>query len=183
MDTPAVELRDGVFVRRKGFNRYSSSTAAPRWPLTSTSGVGGIPSTYQLARQDVRREEFSVVHTGEGDGWDVTRPCMGSILCARGRLYLIDAGPGIQYTMAALGVSINEIAGIFHTHAHDDHFAGSPPSCAPIIASPIMRRRRCEPAWSRSMGALTGRNEATFYQYFEPMTWPWMNGQRSKGWR
>ena len=65
-----------------------------------------------------------MVHVGEGDGWDVTRPCMGSIICFQGRIYLIDAGPGIEHTLTALGVSINEVAGIFQTHGHDDHFAG-----------------------------------------------------------
>ncbi|MEN8261013.1 MAG: bacteriohemerythrin [Pseudomonadota bacterium] len=42
------------------------------------------------------------------------------------KLYLIDAGPNLLYSLTALGISINEIEGIFHTHAHDDHFAGLP---------------------------------------------------------
>lgn len=49
---------------------------------------------------------------------------MGSILCFQGRLYLIDAGPNILHTLKALGIGVNEIEGIFHTHCHDDHFAG-----------------------------------------------------------
>jgi len=42
----------------------------------------------------------------------------------QGNLYLIDAGPNLLHTLTALGISINEIEGVFHTHAHDDHFAG-----------------------------------------------------------
>ncbi len=169
MDTPAVELRDGVFVRRKGFNRYEflHGGASVAVDLNLGGSEEYLP-TYQLARQDVRREEFSVVHTGEGDGWDVTRPCMGSILCARGRLYLIDAGPGIQYTMAALGVSINEIAGIFHTHAHDDHFAGLTSLVRTDHRIPYYAAAPVRASVVKKYGALTGRNEATFYQYFEP---------------
>ncbi|MCP4273808.1 MAG: cyclic nucleotide-binding domain-containing protein [Gammaproteobacteria bacterium] len=37
---------------------------------------------------------------------------------------MIDASPNISTTLMALGICINEIEGIFHTHAHDDHFAG-----------------------------------------------------------
>ena len=169
VDTPAVELRDGVFVRRKGFNQYEFIHGGSSVAVDLNLGESEeYPPTYRLASQEVRREKFSVVHTGEGDGWDVTRPCMGSILCVQGRLYLIDAGPGIQYTLTSLGISINEIAGIFHTHAHDDHFAGLTSlvrtdhriayyAAAPVRASVV-----------KKYAALTGRNEATFYQYFEP---------------
>jgi hemerythrin len=169
VDTPAVELRDAVFIRRKGFNQYEFIHAGSSVAVDLNLGESEEYSpTYTLAFQDVRREDFSVVHVGEGDGWDITRPCMGSILCVQGRLYLVDAGPGIQYTLTALGISINEIAGIFHTHAHDDHFAGLTSlvrtdhriayyAAAPVRASVV-----------KKYVALTGRNEATFYQYFEP---------------
>lgn len=169
IDTPAVELRDGVFVRRRAFNHYQFIHAGASVSVDLNLGVSEeyLP-TYQLARQDVKREEFSVVHTGEGDGWDVTRPCMGSILCVRGRLYLIDAGPGIQYTMAALGVSINEIAGIFHTHAHDDHFAGLTSLVRTDHRIPYYAAAPVRASVVKKYAALTGRNEATFYQYFEP---------------
>jgi hemerythrin len=70
------------------------------------------------------RDYFSVVHTGDGDGWDMNRPTMGSIILYQGRVYLVDAGPNIDYALTALGISVNEIDGIFHTHCHDDHLAG-----------------------------------------------------------
>jgi len=168
MDTPAVELRDGVFVRRKGFNRYEFIHRGASVAIDLNLGASEeYPPTYQLARQDVKREEFSIVHTGEGDGWDVTRPCMGSILCVRGRFYLIDAGPGIQYTLTALGVSINEIAGIFHTHAHDDHFAGLTSLVRTDHRIPYYAAAPVRASVVKKYSALTGRNEATFYQYFE----------------
>jgi len=49
---------------------------------------------------------------------------MGSVLMFQGRIYLIDAGPNVQHSLTALGIGINEIEGLFHTHCHDDHFAG-----------------------------------------------------------
>jgi hemerythrin len=36
----------------------------------------------------------------------------------------VDAGPHITRSLDALGIGPAEVEGIFHTHAHDDHFAG-----------------------------------------------------------
>ena len=125
VDSPAVELRAGAFVRRRGFNRYEFIHGGQSVTVDlNLSAMEDYFPTYELAQKAPRREQFSVVHTGEGDGWDVTRPCMGSLLCYKGRFYLIDAGPGIQHSLAALGISGNEVAGIFHSHGHDDHFPG-----------------------------------------------------------
>ena len=81
-------------------------------------------SPYTLGYHQFRREYFSIVHSGEGDGWDMHRPAMGSVLVYQGRLFLIDASPNLLYALTALGIGVNEIDGIFHTHSHDDHFAG-----------------------------------------------------------
>jgi len=169
VDSPAVELRGGAFIRRRGFNRYEFIYGGES--VTVDLNLGDTEEylpTYQLGAHTLLREYFSIVHVGEGDGWDVTRPCMGSIVCFQGRIYLIDAGPGIEHTLTALGVSINEVAGIFHTHGHDDHFAGltslvrSDHRIA-YFATPPVRA-----SVVKKYAALTGRNEATFYQYFEP---------------
>jgi hemerythrin len=169
VDTPAVELRGGAFVRRRGFNRYEFIYGGQSVTVDLNLGdTEEYAPTYQLGFQSLRREYFSVVHIGEGDGWDVTRPCMGSMVCFQGRLYLIDAGPGIQHSLTALGISINEVAGIFHTHGHDDHFAG----LTSLVRSDHRIAYYATPSVRASVvkkyAALTGRNEATFYQYFEP---------------
>ncbi len=65
-----------------------------------------------------------MVHSGDGDGWDINRPAMGSIVLFQAKVYLIDAGPNIQTSLDALGIGVNEIDGVFSTHCHDDHFAG-----------------------------------------------------------
>jgi hemerythrin len=168
VDAPAIELRGGAFVRRRGFNKYEfihggSSTIVD----LNLRDAEEYPSTYQLGFQKTRKEYFSVIHIGEGDGWDVNRPCMASIVCFQGRLYLVDAGPGIQHSLTALGISINEVAGIFHTHAHDDHFAGLTSlmraehriayyATPPVRASVV-----------KKYAALTGRGEASFAQFFD----------------
>ena len=80
--------------------------------------------SYTLGFHKTHREYFSVVHMGEGDGWNPDRPCMGSMIIFQGKIYLVDAGPNITYSLTALRIGVNEIEGIFQTHGHDDHFAG-----------------------------------------------------------
>ena len=95
VDTPAVELRDNVFVRRRGFNRYELIHKGNAVTVDlNLADAEEYPSTYQLEQKPARREYFSVIHIGEGDGWDVNRPCMGSIVCFQGRTYLIRRRPG-----------------------------------------------------------------------------------------
>jgi Metal-dependent hydrolases of the beta-lactamase superfamily III len=97
-----------------------------------------------LGFHQIRRDYFAVLHSGEGDGWDPNRPAMASILVFQGKVYLIDAGPNIMHSLNALGISVNEIAGIFHTHGHDDHFCGLPDIMRadhriPYYATPLVR--------------------------------------------
>ncbi len=125
VDKDAIELAPGVFVHRRGINRWEFLAGAESLEVDLNLGPGEeYEAPFNLGSHTLRREYFSVIHIGEGDGWDPSKPCMGSILCIQGRLYLIDAGPNILHTLRALGIGVNEIEGIFHTHCHDDHFAG-----------------------------------------------------------
>lgn len=120
-----VELAPGVTLERRGLNRYAFSRSGETLEVDLNLAPGEwYPPPYRLPSRTIQREYFSVIHTGEGDGWNPRLPCMASLLCHQGRLYLIDAGPGITHTLDALGITANEIDGIFQTHGHDDHFAG-----------------------------------------------------------
>jgi len=131
---------------------------------------------YPLGFYYIPREYFAVVHSGEGDGWDINRPSMGSILMFQGKIYLIDAGPNILMTLAALGIGVNEIEGIFHTHSHDDHFAGLTTLIRAdhrikYYATPMVRA-----AVAKKTAALLSIQEAAFADYFdvihlEPNVW------------
>jgi hemerythrin len=125
VDADAVELAPGCVVHRRGFNRYEfiASGRSVEVDLTLGSGEEFEPA-YSLPQRSAHREAFSVIHVGEGDGWDVRRPCMGSIVCGGGLFYLVDAGPHITRSLDALGIGPTDVEGIFHTHSHDDHFAG-----------------------------------------------------------
>jgi hemerythrin len=125
IDQSVTELRDGVIVHRSGVNQYEFVYQGESVTVDLNLGPGEryLPA-YSMDFHAVQRGYFSVIHTGEGDGWDPSRPCMASILTYQGRIFLIDAGPNIQHSLTTLGISINEVSGIFHTHVHDDHFAG-----------------------------------------------------------
>jgi len=123
-DAP-VELRSGVLIERKRTNVFVLSYDGEEVEIDLTVIRGrNDRSAYPLGFQCTSRDYFSVIHSGQGDGWDINRPCMASILIFQGKVYLIDAGPNISYSLTALGIGVNEIEGIFHTHCHDDHFAG-----------------------------------------------------------
>ena len=168
LDAEAVELAPGVIVHRRGFNTYEFLFRGESITVDLTLGPGEeyVPS-FELPVSPVRRERFSVIHVGEGDGWDPERPCMGSIVCHQGLLYLVDAGPYITYMLDALGLRAEDIEGIFHSHAHDDHFAG--------LTSLVRSARRIKyfavPAVrataQKKMAALMRFEEERFSRYFD----------------
>ncbi len=122
---------------------------------------------YDLPFRDLPREHFAVIHSGEGDGWDIYRPSMGAVLMVHGRIYLVDAGPNILSSLDALGIGVNEIAGIFHTHSHDDHFAGLTTLIRAdhrirYFATPLVRA-----SVARKMAALLNIEVSSFSHYFD----------------
>ena len=118
-----VEIRNGVFVRRFRLNVFEFQYQGEFVTVDlNLAPLENYEVPYLLGFHNINREYFAVIHSGEGDGWDINRPCMSSILMFQGKIYLIDAGPNISNNLMSLGISVNEIEGIFHTHAHDDHF-------------------------------------------------------------
>ncbi len=164
----AVEVRNGVFVQRKGFNHYEFHYKGKSVLINlNLETHKTYESPYPLAFHTIEREYFAVVHSGEGDGWDMNRPCMASLLIYLGKLYLIDAGPNILHVLRALSIDISEIEGIFHTHAHDDHFAGLPTLMRSdhrlkYYATPLVRA-----AVAKKLSALMSMSEDKFSEYFD----------------
>ncbi|MBC7906426.1 MAG: bacteriohemerythrin [Rhodospirillaceae bacterium] len=168
VESEPVEIRDGVSVRRLRLNlfefRYGdeSVTVDLNLPPFET-----YECPYPLGFYNMPREYFAVVHSGEGDGWDINRPAMGTVLMFQGKVYLIDAGPNILNSLDALGIGVNEIEGIFHTHSHDDHFAGLTTLIRAdhrikYYATPLVRA-----SVARKMAALLSIEQSAFADYFE----------------
>ncbi|MEM5948871.1 cyclic nucleotide-binding domain-containing protein [Spirochaetia bacterium 38H-sp] len=124
---------------------------------------------YELPVKKHPNSYWSIINTGEGTGWDVDNPCMSSILVFNGKLFLIDAGPSVLATLKALGIHPSCVAGIFHTHCHDDHFAGITSLIRTdhklgYYAVPVVRL-----SVQKKLSALTGIPEKDFMSFFSPM--------------
>jgi len=168
VENEPVEIRNSVFIRRLRLNVYEFQYQEN----SITVDLNLLPHDryeypYPLGFYQINREYFGVIHSGEGDGWDINRPCMSSLLMFQGKIYLIDAGPNILNSLIALGININEIEGIFHTHSHDDHFAGlsnliRSDHKIKYYATPLVRA-----SVSKKLSALLSIEEESFTDYFE----------------
>lgn len=163
-----VELARGVWARRKGLNKFEIGYLEGTTEVDLNLPPGETyDAPYTPGQHHVDRQYFAVVHSGEGDGWDLRRQSMGSIVLFQGRCYLVDAGPGILDTLKSLGIDIGEIEGIFHTHAHDDHFAGLPALLASgrrikYFTTPLVRH-----SVMKKLAALTSIDEKLFQELFD----------------
>jgi hemerythrin len=163
-----VEIAGGVTVRRLGPNRFEFCYQGQASVVDLNLAAGeSYEAPYTLGQHRIEPQYFGVVHSGEGDGWDVRRQSMASIVMYQGRYYLVDAGPNILETLKSLGIDVGEIEGLFHTHAHDDHFAGLPALLASgrpmkYFSTPLVRR-----SVTRKLSALLGIDEALFAELFD----------------
>jgi len=81
VDEESVEIRDGVTIRRIATNVFEISFEDETEIIDLTVKRGrNDRSAYPLGFQSVSRDYFSIIHSGQGDGWDINRPCMGSVL-------------------------------------------------------------------------------------------------------
>ena len=164
----AEEIRNDVYVQRIDVNVFEISYRGESVKIDiNLARHQKYESPYPLSYHQVDRGYFSIIHSGEGDGWDINRPTMSSIICFQGKLFLVDAGPNLPAIMNALGISVSEIEGIFHTHSHDDHFAGLPflmqtDHRIRYFATPLVRA-----AVTKKLTALLGVAEQEFENYFD----------------
>ncbi len=163
-----VEVAKGVSVRRLRPNLFEFTHGGESVTVDlNLQPAETYECAYPLDYHQFEPEYFGVIHSGEGDGWDVNRPCMASIITFQGCLYLIDAGPHLAHSMAALGIGIHQVDGIFHTHAHDDHFAGISELMRAdrrirYFATPLVRA-----SVQKKLAALLGMEEDRFADYFD----------------
>lgn len=162
------EIRNKVFVKRLKVNQFEISYGkeSVRVDLNTTEHSLCKPS-YVLGFHHIKRDYFAVLHSGEGDGWDPNRPAMASIIIFQGNVYLLDAGPNIMHSLNALGISVNEISGIFHTHAHDDHFCGLPALMRSDHRIPYYATKLVRASVMKKLAALAMTSEEEFDHYFE----------------
>lgn len=165
-----VEIRGGAGIRRRAHNVFEFSHGGETAIVDLNLKRGeSYPSPYPLAYSQAGRNYFSVIHSGDGDGWDINRPAMASIVVFQGRIYLIDAGPNIEHSLTALGIGVNEVKGVFHTHAHDDHFCGLTTLMQTDHRLEHYATRAVRASVAAKWSALMSRPEKEFSQYFNPI--------------
>ncbi|MCX7174093.1 MAG: bacteriohemerythrin [Proteobacteria bacterium] len=163
----SVEIAAGVHLRRVQPNVFEFTHGGETVIVDLNLKPGETyECPYPLGYRRFVQEYFSIIHSGDGDGWDVNRPAMSSIITYQGRIYLIDAGPQLSHIMAALGIGIEQIDGIFHTHGHDDHFAGLTVLMRAgrrinYYATPLVRT-----SVAKKLTALLGMEEERFADFF-----------------
>ncbi|MEO5337333.1 MAG: cyclic nucleotide-binding domain-containing protein [Magnetospirillum sp. WYHS-4] len=168
LDDGPVEVRGGVMLERLSKNRFRFAYGDEEIEVDlNLPPFQTYQSAYPLGFHNIQREYFSILHNGDGDGWDPDRPCMASILLFQGKVYLIDAGPNVSNTLNSLGIGINEVEGIFHTHCHDDHFAGltelfRSDHRIKYYATPLVRH-----SVGKKLSALLGVHEDLMAEFFD----------------
>jgi hemerythrin-like metal-binding protein len=168
VDQDAIELGSGAFLRRLGINRYEFIYGQETLEADLNLAPGQrYPTSYSLPRRPLERADFAVTHIGDGDGWDPTRPCTGSLIEAAGSLYLVDAGPNIADSLEALGIGVSDLRGVFQTHAHDDHFVGLTALLASERRPVLYATRSVRATVARKFRALAGIDQVDFNNFFD----------------
>ena len=182
VDEGKTEISNGVEVSRLAMNVYRFEYQGESVDVDlNLKQDEDYETPFELELHNFKREYFSVVHTGEGDGWDVNRPCMASVLNYQGKIYLIDAGPNISHSLNAMGIDINEVEGIFHTHAHDDHFAGLTTLIRADHRIKYFATSLVRASVTHKLAALMSIEESSFQEFFDVHdldfnTWNSING-------
>ena len=169
VDSPAVELRERAFVRRRGFNRYEfiyKGDAGDRGP--EPRGDRRLPAHLPAGRRSACGASTSPSSTSaKGTGGTSPAPAWaassasraGSTSSTRDRASALPHRPGRQR---------QRDGGNFpHPRARRPFRRASRPSPGRTTAS-LLRHAPVRASVVKKYAALTGRAEATFYHYFEP---------------
>lgn len=121
-----TRIKGDLFIERKSINifefTYKDQKIDVDLNFKPYSKGAGLP--YNISNKLLKFENFSITTVGDGNGWNPEVPCMGALITAKGKRFLVDSGPGSLDLIRNLGVTPSEIEGVFITHSHDDHFAG-----------------------------------------------------------
>ncbi len=162
------EIRNDVYIKRVDANifQFTYRDEVIQIDLNLKSDQT-YQSPFYLNYHRVKREYFSIIHSGEGNGWDHERPCMGSVITYLGKFYLIDTGPNITAILRSLGICLNHVEGIFQTHAHDDHFAGLTSLMRSSHKIKYYAAKSVRLTVQKKMASLLGRDESIFSRIFD----------------
>lgn len=162
-----AKIKEDVLVLRKSLNVFEISYNDEKVIVNLNLKVDEqYEAPYNLPQKMIERSYFSIINTGNGNGWNINRPTTGSMISFQGRLFLIDSGPNISYILASLGVDVGELEGIFITHNHDDHFAGLTTLMTANHKIKLFAPKDVIMSIYRKFTALTHVKQNEFFDYF-----------------
>ena len=168
LENDTKEIINDVYIKRVGQNKFELTYKDENILIDlNLEGTTGYETPYSLNHFNINRDYFSVIHSGQGDGWNTEQPSMSSILMFQGKIYLVDACPNLDKILTALGIGINEIEGIFHTHAHDDHFNGLITLLKSNKKIKYFSTKLIRHSVTRKLFALLNLEENNFENYFD----------------
>ncbi|MCS7019142.1 MAG: MBL fold metallo-hydrolase [Cytophagales bacterium] len=162
--TETVEPLTGCYITRLQPNHFRISYASETVEINLQPGI--FPSAYSLPAVHLPNDvAFGILHVGDGDGWDATRPCMGTALLFYEQCYMVDAGPNVWQNWQQTGKTLADIQGVFLTHAHDDHAIGLMQAIHSGMRLPVYCNSVVQAAFKQKMAALAGisPNEMTYF--------------------
>jgi len=163
-----TQIKDDAYIQRIDTNIFEISYKDEKVTVDlNLKSRQKYESPYPLNYFNIPKEYFAVIHSGQGDGWNISQPSMSSVLVYQGKIYLIDAGPNIEYILESLGIGISEIEGVFHTHSHDDHFVGLTSLIKSDKKIKYYATKLIRESVVKKMTALLNIEEEKVYSYFD----------------
>ena len=163
-----TEIKNGVYIQRIEPNLYEISYKDESISIDLSLKKDQVyKSPYLLPQYKIDKEYFSVIQSGQGDGWDIERASMNSIISFQGKLYLVDVVPNVKYILDALSIAINEIDGVFLTHCHDDHIAGITHLLRSDKKIKVFASKLVMSSITKKLSALLEIDESKFYELLD----------------
>ena len=120
-----LDLGDGLAIKRKKTDLFEVSYKGETQEIDlNLATEEDYELTFELPHCAIPEAHFSIVHIGQGDGWNPDQPCLSSMVVFEGKKYILDAGPNIEYVLESFNLGPQDLEGVIMTHVHDDHFSG-----------------------------------------------------------
>ena len=86
------EITNDVYIKRDDLNTYRIfyKNEEVRVALNLKEDES-YETPYELGFFELKKSYFSIIHSGQGDGWNINNPSMSSVVMFQGKIYLIDA--------------------------------------------------------------------------------------------
>ncbi|GEM_PF-991116 len=167
LEQKAIEIKNGVMIHRLSFDKFKIEYKKDSCIIDFANDKDTNKLPFSLNDHFFEYNDFSVIHCGEGNGWEPENPCMGSLLMHEGKIYAIDTGPGFADIINHLGLDIQDLEGVFLTHVHDDHYAGLVDLTKSTRKIRFFSSKMVRVTAQKKFASLLGLAEESFHYFFD----------------